>query len=246
MEMVYIFPFCVIMPHMNKEPVTLRHPDVYQMDEWHELCARTRSNLMLVAEGYRPASCVDFEVERTALTTVLEKLELYYCFEEPYYHFVSSTEESLRTYGSPLYHVAPNPIRTQMLGELLGYPACCVKNFVDNGKNRKNSDFQKLVKQDVLPITLPDDLAFIQHSPCDIDCHATLRQGKLNRALLKTADPLTHDMAMLDGILRWANDVNQNTVCGLVGKYGRDIVLNEAPVPLRKPTDEVLREKYRI
>lgn len=235
------------MNEVALSPLTLRHPDVYyQTDEWYDLGARTRKNLMLVAEGLRPAAFVEFEENRTALFNVLDKLELYNDYEGLRDCFVSRAREDMRTYTSPFFRSAPRLIRTRMLGKLLGYPNCCIVDYYKRRKYKRGSHLSRILTQKIRPVRIPDEFAFIEHYPCSIECKPTLEEGRRNQAFMKMADPFTHDMTIVHGTVRWGNTVNQGAIHKLVEKYGRTLVLEDAQALIRKPTDQVLRENYQI
>lgn len=75
------------------------------------------------------------------------------------------------------------PEASRMLGEALGYPACCVDRYVSLGANDDVALACQLLPHDTRPASpltlwLHAPLALVSHAPCSLSCEATRTLAK--------------------------------------------------------------------
>lgn len=98
-----------------------------------DLFGRELDNFILLGEGVKPAG--DVLSKRSEITSLFERMGLHYAVRETFPdgsidYWVSYSEKAVAALSARKYN--PNdPKDAGILGELLGFPACCVKNYSD-------------------------------------------------------------------------------------------------------------------
>ena len=78
------------------------------------------------------------------------------------------------------------------LGELLGYPRCCVERYLSLGVRDDAALFDALLTPGPAPVEslwLAGGLALIAHAPCGLRCAPTLELGRATLAALESKHP---------------------------------------------------------
>jgi len=77
------------------------------------------------------------------------------------------------------------------LGELLGYPECCVRNYVELGPVKAWYNYQRGLIESGLDQQMPVELWAIYHAPCSATCKASIELGgRYLMAVKKTSEKL--------------------------------------------------------
>lgn len=64
------------------------------------------------------------------------------------------------------------------LGELLGYPRCCVEKFIERGVAGARRSFHRQLIGKGLDMRVPIEFWAIYHTPCSIDCGSSMDLGR--------------------------------------------------------------------
>jgi hypothetical protein len=101
-----------------------------------------------------------------------------------YFIYISKNEQ--KAWLSAYYELIGNDAA---LGELLGYPGCCIKYFCDHFNERNTNPEQK--SNDIFTNISKrgEDLVLISHFPCSAECQETISLAKNNLKILEEVDP---------------------------------------------------------
>ncbi len=101
-------------------------------------------------------------------------------------YFIYISKDETKAYLASYYELIENH---QALGQLLGYPGCCIDFFCRNF-NENKTDLQLKPTNLYTNITKRnEDAVLLSHFPCSSDCPESIRLGKSYLGLLEKIDP---------------------------------------------------------
>ena len=191
----------------QEDAIRLRFPEVYQSPEWQKLDSVSRAQLLLVAEGLKPGTIIHGNF--TSFQEICGRLGLAGSLNtdpmllQPIYRV--APEETLLKHERALLTLPekiPRGAYHRINGEFLGYPSCCVEEYIKPQKNlearKKSSPKQFVSNVDFEAKQIigrgepyPEELDFCPPSftPCSARCENALAVLKKWKTVLEKADP---------------------------------------------------------
>ncbi len=88
--------------------------------------------------------------------------------------------------------------RDLILGKLLGYPDCCIKNFIKRGPVFSRHYFHLDIIRRGLEYNVPVEFWAIYHTPCSVECRYSIEMGKnYIKSLKKLSNDIYHKVLSL-------------------------------------------------
>lgn len=177
--------------------------NVYQSEEWKELCPLTRADIILVAEGVKPATTTGDDIDTYfPMLKCLENLQLKYTElkfskKDEYVLTIYKDEKIIDNLNRKL--LDPNLNIKQVWranGEAYGYEDCCITRYSNaeiQKPNEKSIDYVVFFKEmeDLKKENknYPEALDYRISTPCSVNCEKTLKLLGTWKETLEKHDP---------------------------------------------------------
>lgn len=126
-------------PPLSEKKIDLKKGELYETENWKKLDPLSRAEILLVLEGLKPGVIFPGMIEKDVVTLAQENnLRVEYLRIDGFGDFtVIGEERAMNEYCDKIGKIKNSRIQLHRLnGALLGYPRCCVDEYIHNRKNK--------------------------------------------------------------------------------------------------------------